>query len=68
MPILTVLGIAAAIAMAYLGSGALVGTPVAEAAGGCPLRRRHPARPGQCGILHLGRDLPRPGGLRNLAC
>ncbi|MFD5867871.1 tryptophan-rich sensory protein [Corynebacterium sp. NPDC060344] len=34
MAIITVLGVAAAIVMAFIGSGALGGTPVAEAAGG----------------------------------
>lgn len=34
MAIITLIGVAAAIVMAFIGSGALGGTPVAEAAGG----------------------------------
>ncbi|MBB1024382.1 tryptophan-rich sensory protein, partial [Dietzia sp. DQ12-76] len=34
MPVVTLLGVAAAIVAAFVGSGALGGTPVADAAGG----------------------------------
>jgi len=59
MPILTVLGIAAAIAMAYLGSGALVGTPVAEAAGGALSADATPLAPASAAfsiwaVIYLG--------------
>ncbi|MDO5669062.1 MAG: tryptophan-rich sensory protein [Corynebacterium sp.] len=46
MSIITVLGVAAAIAMAYLGSGALVGDQVSEAAGGALSADATPLAPG----------------------
>ncbi|WP_303359642.1 tryptophan-rich sensory protein [Corynebacterium sp.] len=59
MAVITVLGVAAAIAMAYLGSGALVGDQVSEAAGGALSADATPLAPastafGIWAVIYLG--------------
>ena len=59
MPVITLLGVAAAIVAAFVGSGALGGTPVAEAAGGALSADATPVAPagsafGIWSVIYLG--------------